>query len=105
MQIASELKRQALVLLLALKTRKTIYWGGVLAVGERNCGSTQRKLPNELLHCFWNSVSHFHFSSSFLPTPPTLVSCVFIWDTIESLFTRLYYAVKPDIRARISVQK
>lgn len=72
--------------------------------GGGNCGSTQRKLPKELLHCFWNSLwVIFTFPPHSFPALP-LVSCVFMWDTKESLFTRVYCATKPVIRARINVQ-
>lgn len=56
-----------------------LYWEWWFTGGHGGHSSVQRKFPNEPLHCFWNSLSHFHFSS--YPFPALLWGLVCSYGT------------------------
>lgn len=81
--------------------RKAIYGGrsgkGVIVALLRGSSQKNSSIVSGTLWVI------FTFPPHSFPALP-LVPCVFMWDTKESLFTRLYCAIKPDIWARINVQ-
>lgn len=81
--------------------RKAVYGGrsgeGVIVALLRGSSQKNRSIVSGTLWVI------FTFPPHSFPALP-LVSCVSMWDTKESLFTRLYCAIKPVIGARINVQ-